>query len=237
MRVFYGLLLSFSAAYANPSWAACINVPSAASNTAVKVCETPDSYTFHVASNVYEYGKDAYKESFALLLNDWFEHENIAPQINKPTRVTFWIAVPEANPEAAQARAALQAGGKHFIFFLPIHPAEWSLANIRVSILGKDETYPDYYGHVAGSLLVKKSESINESDLHSFMASYQALGPELYTPGWSSYSVPVFKEQSIKTAISTDDPTGQYVAGTELNHIFEWIALRERVFAFSIYTP
>ncbi len=234
MRIFYGLLLSFSAAYANPSWAACVNVPRTASNTAVKVCETADVYTYHVAGSVYEYSKVAYRNAFALLLNEWYEHENILPQ---NTRVTFWVAVPEANPEAAQARAVMQAGSKRFVFFLPIHPADWSLANVRISILGKDESYPDYYGHAAGSLLVKKSGSVTESDLQGFMANYTAQYPESYTPGWTAYAVPVFKEQSIKTAISLDDPSGQYVERTELNHVFEWIALRERVFAFSIYTP
>ena len=234
MRIFYGLLLSFSAAYANPSWAACVNVPRTATNTAVKVCESADFYTYHIAGTVYEYEKDAYREAFAVLLNDWFAHENISPTTS---RVTFWAAVPEANPEAAQARAVMQAGSKRFVFFLPIHPGDWSLPNVRVSVLGINETYPEYYGHAAGSLLVKKSETAQEADMQSFMANYQAYDPESYAPGWSSYSVPVFKEQSIKEAIVRDDPSGQFVAKSELNHIFEWIALRERVFAFSIYSP
>jgi hypothetical protein len=234
MRIFYGLLLSFSAAYANPSWAACINVPRTETNTAVKVCESLDSYTYHIAGNIYEYEKTTYRDAFASLLNDWFAHENLPPQ---SARVTFWTAVPEANPEAAQARAVMQVGSRRFVFFLPIHPADWSLANIRVSILGKNEAYPEFYGHTAGSLLVKKSETVQEVDLENFLANYQAYNPVSYAPGWSSYSVPIFKEQSIKEAIVRDDPSGRYVAKTELNHVFEWIALRERVFAFSIYSP
>ncbi len=234
MRIFYGVLLSFSAAYANPSWAACVNVPRTATNTAVKVCESAYSYTYHIAGNVFEYEKDEYRQAFAILLDDWFTSVNVTPH---STRVTFWTAVPEANPEAAQARAVMQTGSKKFVFFLPIHPADWSLTNIRVSILEEDEDYPEYYGHAVGSLLLKKSETAQEADLQNFMANYQAFDPEAYTPGWSSYSVPVFKEQYIKEAIGRDDPSGQYVAGSELNHVFEWIALRERVFAFSIYSP
>lgn len=234
MRIFFGLLLSFSAAYANPSWAACVNVPRKAANTAVKVCESAVSYTYHITGNEYVYEKDAYQDAFAALLNDWFEREHIAPQT---TMVTFWAAVPEANPEAAQARAVMQAGSKRFVFFLPIHPAEWTLTNVRVSILGKDEAYPEYYGHVAGSILVKKSITAKEADLQNFLADFQAYNPEPYTTGWSAYSVPVFKEQSIKEAIIREDPSGQFVERSELNYVFEWIALRERVFAFSIYSP
>jgi hypothetical protein len=234
MRIFIGLLLYFSAAYAEPSWATCIDVPRSASNAAVKVCESEVSYTFQVANNSYEYDKAAYQEAFGLLLRDWYAQENIAP---KATRVTFWAAVPEANPEAVQARAVMQAGSKRFVFFLSIHPAEWSIKNVRISILGTGETYPSDYGHTAGSLLVKKSSHVDEADLQSFMATYQAYHPESYTPGWTSYSVPVFKEQSIKVAIGRDDPTGEIVERSELNHVFEWIALRERVFAFSVDTP
>jgi len=234
MRIFLGLLLSFSAAYADPSVAACTNVPRSASNTAVKVCESAHVYSFHIAGSVYDYSKDAYRDAFGHLLGDWYEQQQLDPQT---TRVTFWAAVPEANPEAAQARAVLQIDGRRFVFFLPIHPEEWSLANIRVSVLGTDENYPEFYGHTAGSLLVKHSAGVNESDLQSFMAHYQAFNPESYTPGWSSYSVPVFKEQEIKEAVGRDDPSGQYVARSELNHVFEWIAFRERVFAFSISSP
>jgi len=237
MGLFIRLLLCFSAVYANPIWAKCINVPKSTSQTTVKVCESSDSYTFHIAGNVYDYNKGHYQEAFGLLLQDWYERKNIDPTITGQTRVIFWAAVPEANPGAVQARAVMQSGGLRFVFFLPIHPSDWSLANIRVSILGQNEAYPEFYGHSAGSLLVKRSVNVNDIELNNFMATYGAESPEYYTPGWVSYSVPVFKEQSIKQSISRDDSSQLYVERSELNHIFEWIALRERVFAFSIRRP
>lgn len=234
MRIFIILMLFFSAGYATAGYSYCTPIPRGASNPAVKACETYSSYRFTIIGSEYTYSKAEYRAAFAKLLSDWRELHGLTSLV---TRVDFWLSVPEANPGATQARAVLKAGDRSFVFFLSVHPQDWSLDNLRVSILGQHETYPDSFGHTAGSLLVKQNTTAQESDLHAYMERYQAYLPQFFAPGWFEYELPVFREQPTKEVVDKDGSAANVVARVELNHIMEWISQRERVFAFSVNTP
>lgn len=234
MRLLISAMLLFSAGYASAGDSICISVPRGSADPAVTACETSDSYDFTIVGTTYSYTKAAYQEAFVKLLNEWHELHGLT---NLSTKVDFWLSVPEANPEATQARAVLRADGRSFVFFLSVHPQEWLPNTLKVSILGQNEIYPDYFGHSAGSLLVKRSATVQEADLHQYMENHQASGPQIFSPGWFAYELPVFREEPTKSSIESDPMAKAFVERVELNYIMEWISQRERVFAFSVNTP
>lgn len=233
MRLFLPLMLLFSAGYANAADGACVSVPRTAKDPVVKACETFTSYTFHITGSTWTYGRSEYRSAFSRLLREWLDQQGVT-WANQRATVDFWLAVPEANPEATQARAAVRIGDQRFVAYLSIHPDDWQTDDLSVGILPPGEAYPNSFGYRAGSLLVKKEDGVDEESLHVLMEAHSAVRPQFFSPGWFDYSVPSFNEQAVNDAVLEDPATKLSIARTNFNYMLEWIALRERVFTFSL---
>lgn len=236
MRSILALTLLVSGLYSDPAAASCISVPKSAKDSPVKACESISQYRFDIVDNTFIYDKSNYRQALADLLRGWLKDRDVTWH-EQPASVEFWLAVPEANPAATQARAMIYMGDKQFILFLSVHPMDWDDENIAVSVLGTGETYPQSYGYRAGTILVKKQAETSDENLHQVMSLYGAYAPDPVAPNWFDYEVGVFQENDITSAVMSSDEAQPYVARASLNHTMEWIALREKVFTFTLSAP
>lgn len=233
MRLLMTMMLLFTAAYPAGAEGACVSVPRGAQDPAVKACESYTSYAFTITGSTYTYSRSEYRTAFSELLRSWLAQQDVT-WATLPASVDFWLAVPEANPEATQARAVVRIGDQRFVLFLSVHPQDWQADELSVGVLPKGESYPETYGYRVGSLLVKKQDERSDESLHQYMETKGAGWPQFFSPGWFDYAVPAFQEQQVNDAVLQDQEAAAFVARTNLNYILEWIALRERVFTFSL---
>lgn len=234
MRLLLTLTLFVSVSYSTFGYSMCTQIPEDAKNPAVTACDDPTTYTFSIVGTSYKYDKAAYQEGLRQLIFGWLIERGFSPD---EVQVEYWLSVPEADPAATQARLVVSAGKAQFIVFLSIHPQDWEPRNLSVSILGKGDVYPSSFGYDAGSLLVKHAENASAEAIQDYLTTYDATQIEPVSGRWFRYHVPEFYETSIRESILNDAEAGTYIEKLELNHVMEWIAVRERVFAFSLSKP
>ncbi len=212
----------------------CVVFPERTEAPVVRACEDESHYTFEIAGLESRYVKEDYRARLVQVLRDWFT----AQAINMPAdgAIEFWLAVPETNPASAQARAVMYWPGGAVVAYLPIAPESWQLSNKHVAVLGDQLKYPATYGHRPGAILVQQQEGAVHSEVAAFLASHGLDDPLPTGKDRHMYRVEVFKEASALTSILAHPQTKQLIKNISVNSVVEWVAQRQRVFAFSLPT-
>ncbi|MBM4251303.1 MAG: hypothetical protein FJ146_04990 [Deltaproteobacteria bacterium] len=210
----------------------CVQFPEQAEAPVVQACEGETHYTFNVAGRETSYAKDSYRARLARVLNDWFASKGLA--LPPEGEVEFWLAVPETNPAATQARAAFYWSGGAVVAYLPLVPDSWKLTDRQVAVLDSEQRYPGSYGHRPGTLLVHVQEDVPHAAVVDFLAEHgvddpRALGKDRYV-----YEVDPFLELHAKSAVETHPQAKQLIKNISVNSVVEWVAMRQRAFAFSL---
>jgi hypothetical protein len=206
----------------------CLYIPSAES-PAVSACDVGENYTFDITGSTYAYAKDAYQARLNGMLADWLAAEGLeAPD---GAVVELWLAVPEANPSAAQARAVLRSPSLNLVWFLSVHPDEWTLAGRDIGILAGG-AYPQSFGHRPGQLLVK-AKGGSEAARAALLAAYGATTPEAYVSGWSIYHTQAAAELVVADSVLADPRSATLIERIDPNSVVEWIAMRQLAFTFA----
>ena len=231
----YGYISAVAAAA--PVAGACVHIPEAAESGpgTVIACETPTSYTFDVTGRHYDYTKEAFREQVRKTLGDWAIKSHVALPQN--ARIEFWLAVPEASPQGTMGRAVVIWKGGGLVAYLELGLESWVLASRSVGILRPGESYPTNFGHQAETLLVKSSGQGDQDDRYRFLQNLGASAPTALGQGWEVYRVAAMQEEETAKAIKTASESARHVSHVELNAMIEWIAVRQRVFAFSFARP
>lgn len=209
--------------------AACVTVPIDAEEPLVTACETTDDYTFDVVGSRFSYAKAAYRERLRSEFAAWLTAAGV-PTPDDGT-VEFWLAVPETDPAATQARAVLRSESVNLVWYLSLHPDRWSLTNSSLGVLD-DGPYPTSYGHRPAQLLIK-ARGPAEDARRTLLAELGARDPSPYAPNWSVYTTDSTREGEVMAAIKADPRSLALVERAEANHVIEWIAMRELAFTFA----
>ncbi|MEN9835911.1 MAG: hypothetical protein RL011_2104 [Pseudomonadota bacterium] len=212
----------------------CVQFPKQVEAPVVKACEEDSHYSFLIAGTETRYAKDLYRARLVDTLRDWFTLQGMAMPIDG--EIEFWLAVPESNPAAAQARAAMYWAGGAVVAFLPIAPEGWRLTDRQIAVLSEDFRYPSSYGHRPGSLLVHSQDDANHGDVVEFLAGHGLEEPRPVGKNRHVYQVDTFAELGALRAIEAHPRAKQLIKSVSLNSVVEWVALRQRVFAFSLPT-
>jgi hypothetical protein len=219
----------------------CVDIPRDADPAPVTVCETKSEYVFTVVGERTAYAKDDFRAALRTAIFRWYDDAGVeAPSL---ARLEFWVAVPEANPAGAMARVAVVDGvtssgdpAPSVVFFLGLDPATWTITDADVGVLD-DERYPEAYGHRAGILLVKRAQTADKGQVEAFLARYGVGAGDEFAPSWSAHPVTPLTETETAALVRDDPGAKALVDKVELNQIVEWIARRERAFAFSLGEP
>lgn len=219
----------------------CIGIPRESETPPVTVCETKMEYVFTVTGERTAYLKEEFRSALRVAVGRWYDEAGVEEPSG--ARLEFWVAVPEANPAGTMARVALVDGvtttgeaAPSVVFFVSIDPATWTFTDADVAVLG-DERYPEAYGYRVGTLLVKAAPTAEKGQIETFLAGHGVGGGDEFAPNWSAHSVAPFQEEQTAAAVRLDPRGAELVTKVELNQIVEWIARRERAFAFSLGEP
>lgn len=216
--------------YSSPAAAdACVYVPSK-ETPAVTACETDDRFTYDITGNAYSYAKETYAARLNDMLATWLASVGLAAP--EDATIELWLAVPEASPGAAQGRAVLRSSTLNLVWYLSLHPDEWTLADRDVGILPRGGVYPQSFGHRPRQLLVK-ARGDDETTRRALLAAHGAINPEPYALGWSTYDTAAAVELAVSSEAMGDPKTAALVERVEVNHIVEWIAVRQLAFTFA----
>jgi len=231
----YGYLST--AAVAAPVVGACIHIPEAAEAGPgiVTACETLSSYNFDVAGTHYDYPKEAFREQVRKTLGDWALKSHVI--LPDEAWIEFWLAVPEGSPQGTMGRAVVNWKGGGLVAYLELGLDHWELASRNVGILDPGESYPTNFGHQAETLLVKPRDQVDQGDLHRYLQTLGASAPAALGQGWEVYHVAAMEEADTARAIRAAPEFARHLSHVELNAMIEWIAVRQRVFAFSFARP
>ena len=212
----------------------CTAIPFGSDNPAVEVCEYEKAYTFTVVGELYKYEKKVYQNRMQEMLIHWLDQSNLPSEYWRDATVDMWLAVPEANPGATQARFAVSGSSGSFVLFSSIHPEEWDLTNDNVGIL-LDGPYPESYGVTAGEILVQKKDSTSEDTLFRYMERLGGYSPEGFSRNWYNFQSVVFDEERIRERVENSFEGRFIVDAVQRNSIYEWIAQREKVVSFKLF--
>jgi len=162
-----------------------------------------------------------------------------APELSRAAiDIAFWITAPENNPSAAQGRLLVTVGDLHFMLLVPLDSARWTATAANSAVFSAGSTYPESYGYRSATLLLKRNESATEADFDAFVTQVTGIdsAPESFSGLWYVLGTPVFAESRTEALLASANGSPSMIAATGLNHLMEWIAWRDPVFAFSLPT-
>lgn len=223
------ITLVMTAIYSSVSQAQCVQVPAGVESPLATSCETEDQYLFEVTGTKLAYPKAMFRERLRTEFTAWLNAAGVA--LPDDATIEFWLAVPEADPAATQARAVLRSADVNLVWYLSLYPDEWALTNRELGVLS-DGPYPSSYGHRPAQLLVKARGTAEESR-RRMLAEHGARDPSPYAANWSVYTTDATREGDVMAAIAADPRSAFLVERVEANHVIEWIALRELAFTFA----
>jgi hypothetical protein len=225
------LFFLISYGYGSAAVAVCVSVPANEPDAPVRVCEDGTTYRFEVMGDVRQYDKVEYRAALSDALHQWMDRAGVPTDARDDARVELWLSVPEANPDATQARAVVYGVPQPFVAYLSIDPSEWDLTDRDIGVLG-DAHYPHSFGYRAGSLLVQARQV--SSDPTSVVAPHGLTLTAAMGGGWYGYQLAPLAEADTRTAILGDTEAAPVVARVEVDTIFEWIAWRGQGFVFAL---
>jgi hypothetical protein len=212
------------------AFALCTGIPVGAEEPAVKACESRTHYTFQIAGKEQRFDKRQYQNDLKTHVQSWLAQNDLNQDIAH-TYVEIWLSVPELNPAATKMRAVFKGESQDLVFFLPIDPKEWDQEPFNVGIT-TEFPYPESFGNQAGELLIKKAAGSSTNGLVGYLQKFGISQVEPFASLWFSGSVGPLTEEETVRQIEFDQNSGSLVEQIQPNAIVEWMALRERVFAF-----
>lgn len=208
----------------------CTRIPDEPGSPVI-VCETATTYEFDIVGTIQVFDKAAFRQQLRRELLDWLATTPFPAQALATAQIRFWLAVPEINPASAQARVEVTTETGSFLLSLPIAPEDWLFSTSNAANLG-DQSYPQYFGHRLGSVLVKAASGVPEGDFFEYLVDNGVLAIEPMSNGWYAAEVEAFAEADVALALRKKPRAGDFVEKAGLNYIMEWIAHRARVFEF-----
>lgn len=210
----------------------CTIIPAASENPPVEVCESAENYHFRVVDRSFSRDKFEYRNKIRRLLADYTKRHKLPEDFFHDGTVAMWLSVPESTPEDAHGRVVVATGSAHFLVSLPIDLDVNRIESDMVATLGT-KTYPEYFGHRSGTILVKKTPEASEADFIALVERAGGQGVIEQYRDWTTFETSPFAEIQVIYALLADPAYKQLVADTQLNQMFEWLAWREPVFQFS----
>ncbi len=215
----------------------CTNVPADAANAAVKACESANNYIFHINGEVLTYDKKSYQNELRGLLWRWLNNTYLTKQNIGSTQLDLILSVPELNPSATQMRIVANSTKETFVAFMSLRPEEWSLDALNVSILEKNESYPDVYGYKARSILIQKSTNVDSDPFKDHLESFGITNIEAFSEDWYRANTEPFGEMETISQVKSAWKSALYITEIQTNSMVEWISLRQKVFSFKLEEP
>ncbi|MCX6110296.1 MAG: hypothetical protein NTZ90_11920 [Proteobacteria bacterium] len=224
-------------AVAAPASGSCVHIPEVPDPSPGKVsaCETATTYTFDVAGQHYEFAKEIFRDQLRTVLGNWAQQSQIV--LPQDAWIDYWLAVPEGSPQGTMARAVVSWKTGALVAYLDLAPERWDLRSQNVGVLTAEASYPASFGYQAETLLVKHGDQADLDAVHRFMLGYGATVPSPLNRGWEVYHVAAMEEASTAKAIRSAPDFSRNAMQVEFNAMVEWIATRQRVFAFSLARP
>jgi hypothetical protein len=228
-----------SCGLAGPTAAAaglCVQIPAGVALPVVEACETERFLFWDIAGTPSVRDKGAYVAAFQKSLESWWEARGLDGGQLAGAPVELWLAMPEANPAATQARAVVTLPAAKLIVFLsplPDGSGGWTLDDSSVGFL-TDAGYPASFGYRTQQLLLKAKPGVDAEQVAALLARHGVTHGGEYSPSWYAVRVPPLQEAALKAALIRDPEAASVIARLDFNPLVEWIALRERMFAFSL---
>ena len=223
-----GMLQSLTATMALAS--DCRGIPE--SGSVVNVCQADNVITIQTSNQQWSWNLEQTQERLRQEL-ELFLASHAREDLAGPMDIAVWLSIPEANPEATRARLVVKGVRHTFMFGLGLEPDEWTLTSNNVSIL-PDEGYPASFGWKPESVLLEKSNKCTEAQMLKRVEQQMGVGSlEHFTGGWYQLKTTIFTEMSSAQRLQSQNETRDCIESWALNHMFEWIAWRDVVFAFS----
>ena len=224
-----------STGYAETAKAACQSMPAAATKAPVTFCQNGFTVSVRVGSDTRHYPRAEFTTAWRDIAKSWLIAESLSPNLLKGASVEYWFSIPEANPLATQARIQISPrSGPRFLLAGSAFPEDWALppARANIAILSHDR-YPEDFGFRPGELLVLGASQARPEDVLQHLARYSEGPPSQSNGRWYTVPTKAFAEQSVNRGLTADPMSDDLVNAVYYNSLLEWIAYRERAFAFS----
>jgi hypothetical protein len=229
------LRLVLGAALAAPARGACVQVPRDAESPPVRACETETAYELEITGERFVYDKADYQEGLRAALRQWLRSAGLDDDGGD---VEVWLSVPEAAPAATGARVVVRTTSGHaFVAFTSLHPEDWRLTDASIGVLASGQSYPSSFGARPRQLLVRSAPGAARGAVEELMTRHGAGSPTVLSGEWTRWLAPPFREADVLSAASSDADAPVLLRSVTLNLVVEWIALREKAFAFSLASP
>lgn len=222
--------LSWQLLTANPAHASCVTIPNNTPEAAVTACEQGQTYSFEIDGTYRSYAKSIFQQRLRQTIQQWLSLQDLDASLLAGTSLEFFLAVPEINPAATQARVQVtMLDQRALIFYLSLDPETWRLEDIDVGILSWGKRYPEFFGERIASLLIAKQPQADDAPFRRSMAESGVTNLDAIGGGWWSGHVRPLSEHMVVEQLRQSS----HVKHVTTDSIIEWIAYRERIFAFS----
>lgn len=225
------LLLCNELSLASEPSKTCIGIPANSPSPVVTVCETQGEYTFLLVDRTLTYDKSDYQNKLRNLMETYARRHDLPDEFLFDGTVTMWLSVPEATPQDAHGRFVIKTADAHFLVSLPIELDVQDIEPDMVATLGT-KSYPNYFGHRSGTILVKKAQDAPEAEFLDAVIRAGGIESIENYRDWTTFSTQPFMETRVISDLLADTTAKSLVANTQLNQIFEWLAWREAVLQF-----
>ena len=179
-------------------------------------------------SLLYQFDRQAFEDAWRSQIQLLLQAEDTSLEIYPmDLKYTLWLAVPEADPTAVQARIVVESNihPKRFVIFAPMDPTQAVMDLSHVGVLDSGY-YPDTFGYRAGVVLLKVDTTTKQETLDAVLSGAGYAHPQYMAPGYYKLSAAAFKEQATQQSIKRDEYLMQYIQDVNTVAIYEWLADR-----------
>ncbi len=228
------LLLIFALCKTTSSLATdCKNIPEQSDAPLAIYCEDQDSYSFDLAGDQISFSKHEFQIRLSRAIKLWWASHGLSQTSLTYSNVDVWLSIPEANPQAAQARAVVISPLGHVSLSFDLHDDEWLLSDQEAGVLDR-YSYPDSYGWRPQQLMISFNPGTSHEQATILLQKAGIRLSEETSPGWYKAETKIFDESSAIRRLTQYDRMSGYVRSSQLNKLFEWIAIRGRTVHFNM---
>lgn len=212
----------------------CVAIPE--KSPEVTACEQKDTYTIDLPGEHLEFDKEAFRSDVRQAVQRWLAKVGVFPPLQ--AGVEFWLAVPDIEAANTQARVVVHLERADIVIFLPLHPEQWPQLTPLVSVVDAQSGYPKSYGYQAEELLLTTTAEASEEAVQALLTDHGAtLTQPLLAGDTALVHVGALQERQVANSVLADPRAPRQIKYLVTNSIMEWLATRERAFAFSLSGP
>ena len=211
----------------------CKNIPEQSDAPLAIYCEDQDSYSFDLAGDQISFSKHEFQTRLSRAIKLWWAAHGLSQASLTYSDINVWLSIPEANPQAAQARAVVMSPIGHVSLSFDLHDEEWRLSDQEAGVLDR-YNYPDSYGWRPQQLMISFNPGTSREQATTLLQKAGIKLAEETSPGWYKAETKIFDESAAIHRLTQYDRMSGYVRSSQLNKLFEWIAIRGRTVHFNM---